>query len=208
MNAAAEGTKAAPPKFKQKETRQFKSKAPKAGQKGWDSFSSLLHQCLRLESQTPAAKSSRSPLTREIKFVLIHPTLGEDFTSCGVFSPPPTGSITTSQGWRVLEVRLGFMSSLERFCVHMFSLDSCSRVVQTLRWSAPGRRLATWSWATWLSLESCRRVGGGSCHPGPGQVWGARSKLEEGQNSAVPGLQGASNTLKTYSSIVSSFLGV
>ncbi|KAG7219517.1 hypothetical protein INR49_019026 [Caranx melampygus] len=36
MNAAAagEGAKAAPPKFKQKETRQFKSKAPKAGQKG------------------------------------------------------------------------------------------------------------------------------------------------------------------------------
>uniref|UniRef100_A0A672Y2W8 3',5'-cyclic-GMP phosphodiesterase n=1 Tax=Sphaeramia orbicularis TaxID=375764 RepID=A0A672Y2W8_9TELE len=36
MNAAAEGGKAAPPKFKQKETRQFKSKAPKAGQKGFD----------------------------------------------------------------------------------------------------------------------------------------------------------------------------
>ena len=36
MNAAGagEGGKAAPPKFKQKETRQFKSKAPKAGQKG------------------------------------------------------------------------------------------------------------------------------------------------------------------------------
>uniref|UniRef100_A0A3P8RL93 3',5'-cyclic-GMP phosphodiesterase n=1 Tax=Amphiprion percula TaxID=161767 RepID=A0A3P8RL93_AMPPE len=30
------GSKAAPPKFKQKETRQFKSKAPKAGQKGFD----------------------------------------------------------------------------------------------------------------------------------------------------------------------------
>uniref|UniRef100_A0A3P8ULT1 3',5'-cyclic-GMP phosphodiesterase n=1 Tax=Cynoglossus semilaevis TaxID=244447 RepID=A0A3P8ULT1_CYNSE len=30
------GNKAAPPKFKQKETRQFKSKAPKAGQKGFD----------------------------------------------------------------------------------------------------------------------------------------------------------------------------
>uniref|UniRef100_A0A4W6CWX3 3',5'-cyclic-GMP phosphodiesterase n=1 Tax=Lates calcarifer TaxID=8187 RepID=A0A4W6CWX3_LATCA len=29
-------SKAAPPKFKQKETRQFKSKAPKAGQKGFD----------------------------------------------------------------------------------------------------------------------------------------------------------------------------
>uniref|UniRef100_A0A3Q2YI32 3',5'-cyclic-GMP phosphodiesterase n=1 Tax=Hippocampus comes TaxID=109280 RepID=A0A3Q2YI32_HIPCM len=28
--------KAAPPKFKKKETRQFKSKAPKAGQKGFD----------------------------------------------------------------------------------------------------------------------------------------------------------------------------
>uniref|UniRef100_A0A674NKK7 3',5'-cyclic-GMP phosphodiesterase n=1 Tax=Takifugu rubripes TaxID=31033 RepID=A0A674NKK7_TAKRU len=28
--------KAAPPKFKQKESRQFKSKAPKAGQKGFD----------------------------------------------------------------------------------------------------------------------------------------------------------------------------
>ncbi|XP_008283359.1 retinal cone rhodopsin-sensitive cGMP 3',5'-cyclic phosphodiesterase subunit gamma-like [Stegastes partitus] len=40
MNAAAAaapgGSKAAPPKFKQKETRQFKSKAPKAGQKGVD----------------------------------------------------------------------------------------------------------------------------------------------------------------------------
>lgn len=38
MNAAVAapgGNKAAPPKFKQKETRQFKSKAPKAGQKGW-----------------------------------------------------------------------------------------------------------------------------------------------------------------------------
>uniref|UniRef100_A0A3P8RJT3 3',5'-cyclic-GMP phosphodiesterase n=1 Tax=Amphiprion percula TaxID=161767 RepID=A0A3P8RJT3_AMPPE len=34
--ASAEGSKAAPPKFKQKETRQFKSKAPKAGQKGFD----------------------------------------------------------------------------------------------------------------------------------------------------------------------------
>lgn len=35
MNAAtAENSKPAPPKFKQKETRQFKSKAPKAGQKG------------------------------------------------------------------------------------------------------------------------------------------------------------------------------
>lgn len=35
MNAAAtEANKATPPKFKQKETRQFKSKAPKAGQKG------------------------------------------------------------------------------------------------------------------------------------------------------------------------------
>nr|XP_046254075.1 retinal cone rhodopsin-sensitive cGMP 3',5'-cyclic phosphodiesterase subunit gamma-like [Scatophagus argus] len=35
--AAAPGaSKAAPPKFKQKETRQFKSKAPKAGQKGFD----------------------------------------------------------------------------------------------------------------------------------------------------------------------------
>lgn len=32
--AAAEGAKAAPPKFKQKEARTFKSKAPKAGQKG------------------------------------------------------------------------------------------------------------------------------------------------------------------------------
>lgn len=32
--AAAEGAKAAPPKFKQKESRTFKSKAPKAGQKG------------------------------------------------------------------------------------------------------------------------------------------------------------------------------
>ncbi|KAM7424746.1 hypothetical protein PAMA_000886 [Pampus argenteus] len=40
MNAAAAaapgGMKAAPPKFKQKESRQFKSKAPKAGQKGFD----------------------------------------------------------------------------------------------------------------------------------------------------------------------------
>ncbi|XP_047436392.1 retinal cone rhodopsin-sensitive cGMP 3',5'-cyclic phosphodiesterase subunit gamma-like [Mugil cephalus] len=38
MNAAAapEGSKAAPPKFKQKESRQFKSKAPKAGQKGFN----------------------------------------------------------------------------------------------------------------------------------------------------------------------------
>ncbi|XP_030650082.1 retinal cone rhodopsin-sensitive cGMP 3',5'-cyclic phosphodiesterase subunit gamma-like [Chanos chanos] len=37
MNAAAgEGGAKAPPKFKQKETRQFKSKAPKAGQKGFD----------------------------------------------------------------------------------------------------------------------------------------------------------------------------
>ncbi|XP_041672329.1 retinal cone rhodopsin-sensitive cGMP 3',5'-cyclic phosphodiesterase subunit gamma-like [Cheilinus undulatus] len=39
MNAAAAapgGAKAAPPKFKQKESRQFKSKAPKAGQKGFD----------------------------------------------------------------------------------------------------------------------------------------------------------------------------
>ncbi|XP_028258001.1 retinal cone rhodopsin-sensitive cGMP 3',5'-cyclic phosphodiesterase subunit gamma-like [Parambassis ranga] len=39
MNAAAasapEGSKPAPPSFKQKETRQFKSKAPKAGQKGF-----------------------------------------------------------------------------------------------------------------------------------------------------------------------------
>ncbi|KAL7406607.1 hypothetical protein ABVT39_023229 [Epinephelus coioides] len=34
--AAPGGSKAAPPKFKQKETRQFKSKAPKAGQKGFD----------------------------------------------------------------------------------------------------------------------------------------------------------------------------
>ncbi|XP_053284259.1 retinal cone rhodopsin-sensitive cGMP 3',5'-cyclic phosphodiesterase subunit gamma [Pleuronectes platessa] len=34
--AAPGGNKAAPPKFKQKETRQFKSKAPKAGQKGFD----------------------------------------------------------------------------------------------------------------------------------------------------------------------------
>lgn len=35
MNVAApEANKATPPKFKQKETRQFKSKAPKAGQKG------------------------------------------------------------------------------------------------------------------------------------------------------------------------------
>lgn len=35
MNAATtESNKATPPKFKQKETRQFKSKAPKAGQKG------------------------------------------------------------------------------------------------------------------------------------------------------------------------------
>ncbi|XP_060924840.1 retinal cone rhodopsin-sensitive cGMP 3',5'-cyclic phosphodiesterase subunit gamma-like [Limanda limanda] len=36
MNAAVAapgGNKAAPPTFKQKETRQFKSKAPKAGQK-------------------------------------------------------------------------------------------------------------------------------------------------------------------------------
>uniref|UniRef100_A0A674PR59 3',5'-cyclic-GMP phosphodiesterase n=1 Tax=Takifugu rubripes TaxID=31033 RepID=A0A674PR59_TAKRU len=32
----ADGAKAAPPKFKQKESRQFKSKAPKAGQKGFD----------------------------------------------------------------------------------------------------------------------------------------------------------------------------
>nr|XP_057932929.1 retinal cone rhodopsin-sensitive cGMP 3',5'-cyclic phosphodiesterase subunit gamma-like [Doryrhamphus excisus] len=37
MNVAVAqgGNKAAPPKFKQKETRQFKSKAPKAGQKGF-----------------------------------------------------------------------------------------------------------------------------------------------------------------------------
>lgn len=35
MNTAAtEANKATPPKFKQKESRQFKSKAPKAGQKG------------------------------------------------------------------------------------------------------------------------------------------------------------------------------
>uniref|UniRef100_A0A8C4NN01 3',5'-cyclic-GMP phosphodiesterase n=1 Tax=Dicentrarchus labrax TaxID=13489 RepID=A0A8C4NN01_DICLA len=36
VGPAGEGSKAAPPKFKQKETRQFKSKAPKAGQKGFD----------------------------------------------------------------------------------------------------------------------------------------------------------------------------
>nr|XP_043894082.1 retinal cone rhodopsin-sensitive cGMP 3',5'-cyclic phosphodiesterase subunit gamma-like [Solea senegalensis]XP_043894083.1 retinal cone rhodopsin-sensitive cGMP 3',5'-cyclic phosphodiesterase subunit gamma-like [Solea senegalensis] len=39
MNAAVaepESNTASPPKFKQKETRQFKSKAPKAGQKGFD----------------------------------------------------------------------------------------------------------------------------------------------------------------------------
>uniref|UniRef100_A0A672G1Q0 3',5'-cyclic-GMP phosphodiesterase n=1 Tax=Salarias fasciatus TaxID=181472 RepID=A0A672G1Q0_SALFA len=34
--SAPGGSKAAPPKFKQKETRQFKSKAPKAGQKGFN----------------------------------------------------------------------------------------------------------------------------------------------------------------------------
>nr|XP_061819491.1 retinal cone rhodopsin-sensitive cGMP 3',5'-cyclic phosphodiesterase subunit gamma-like isoform X1 [Nerophis lumbriciformis] len=34
--AGERGNTAAPPKFKQKETRQFKSKAPKAGQKGFD----------------------------------------------------------------------------------------------------------------------------------------------------------------------------
>uniref|UniRef100_A0A3B4FRU9 3',5'-cyclic-GMP phosphodiesterase n=1 Tax=Pundamilia nyererei TaxID=303518 RepID=A0A3B4FRU9_9CICH len=32
----AEGSKPAPPKFKQKGSRQFKSKAPKPGQKGFD----------------------------------------------------------------------------------------------------------------------------------------------------------------------------
>ncbi|KAL3993430.1 hypothetical protein ACER0C_010704 [Sarotherodon galilaeus] len=40
MNATAaepaEGSKPAPPKFKQKGSRQFKSKAPKPGQKGFD----------------------------------------------------------------------------------------------------------------------------------------------------------------------------
>uniref|UniRef100_A0A672FVT3 3',5'-cyclic-GMP phosphodiesterase n=1 Tax=Salarias fasciatus TaxID=181472 RepID=A0A672FVT3_SALFA len=36
VTAAPGGSKAAPPKFKQKETRQFKSKAPKAGQKGFN----------------------------------------------------------------------------------------------------------------------------------------------------------------------------
>ncbi|KAM4744353.1 uncharacterized protein FYW61_000459 [Anableps anableps] len=34
--AAAEGTKAAPPELEQKESRQFKSKAPQRGQKGVD----------------------------------------------------------------------------------------------------------------------------------------------------------------------------
>uniref|UniRef100_A0A8C5D3M2 3',5'-cyclic-GMP phosphodiesterase n=1 Tax=Gouania willdenowi TaxID=441366 RepID=A0A8C5D3M2_GOUWI len=33
----AGSAKVMPPKFKQKETRQFKSKAPKAGQKGFES---------------------------------------------------------------------------------------------------------------------------------------------------------------------------
>ncbi|XP_051234789.1 retinal cone rhodopsin-sensitive cGMP 3',5'-cyclic phosphodiesterase subunit gamma-like [Dicentrarchus labrax] len=40
MNAEAatapEGSKPSPPKFTQKEARQFKSKAPKAGQKGFN----------------------------------------------------------------------------------------------------------------------------------------------------------------------------
>ncbi|XP_058498970.1 retinal cone rhodopsin-sensitive cGMP 3',5'-cyclic phosphodiesterase subunit gamma-like [Solea solea] len=39
MNAAVAepgSNQASPPKFQQKETRQFKSKAPKAGQKGFD----------------------------------------------------------------------------------------------------------------------------------------------------------------------------
>lgn len=45
MNASAgAGTKAAPPKFKQKESRTFKSKAPKAGQKGWESHPDIKHQ--------------------------------------------------------------------------------------------------------------------------------------------------------------------
>ena len=44
----------------------------------------------------------------------------------------------------------------------MLSLDSrCGLSLQTLRWSAPGRRLVTWSWATWLSLASSRPVRGG-----------------------------------------------
>uniref|UniRef100_A0A667Z3L2 3',5'-cyclic-GMP phosphodiesterase n=1 Tax=Myripristis murdjan TaxID=586833 RepID=A0A667Z3L2_9TELE len=36
VKSTTDGAKAAPPKFKQKESRQFKSKAPKAGQKGFD----------------------------------------------------------------------------------------------------------------------------------------------------------------------------
>uniref|UniRef100_A0A665V173 3',5'-cyclic-GMP phosphodiesterase n=1 Tax=Echeneis naucrates TaxID=173247 RepID=A0A665V173_ECHNA len=34
LRKESEGGRVAPPKFKQKETRQFKSKAPKAGQEG------------------------------------------------------------------------------------------------------------------------------------------------------------------------------
>lgn len=58
MNAAAAsvaapgGSKAAPPKFKQKEARQFKSKAPKAGQKGW--------VCKRKGRTTPLQRASYS----------------------------------------------------------------------------------------------------------------------------------------------------
>lgn len=39
--AASNGDKAAPPKIKEKETRQFKSKAPKAGQKSFDDMLGL-----------------------------------------------------------------------------------------------------------------------------------------------------------------------
>lgn len=57
MNATAaepaEGSKPAPPEFKQKGSRQFKSKAPKPGQKEWvEWLFTLIHQFLVLSLNT------------------------------------------------------------------------------------------------------------------------------------------------------------
>lgn len=100
----AEDTKATAPEFKQKEIRQFKSKAPKPGQKRWAGHFLPPH------ITTPTQQNiSWKPLSYFFLVVL-------------------TASTAACQGWRALMVSESFTFCLNLLCVEMmltFSYSAC-----------------------------------------------------------------------------------
>lgn len=147
---AAPADKKAPPKFKQRTARTFKSKAPKPGQKGWEGIKSCWQWKYICTFNQPQPFFAFSAILH-IKCCTFHSTL------------LPDSYFLDAKKKRY--IKLFFHRTFHPFSASATTSLAWRDLAQISQWFAHGRHLATWSSVTWRNMELSRNLPISSAQP-------------------------------------------